>query len=110
MEEIARDVAIVPMLIVNAYLVGTPDNWVLVDTGTPGNARKIRKAAEARFGPNATPKAILLTHGHFDHAGSVRDLLTLWPVKVYAHRREWPFLTGKSNYPPMDPTAPGFFS
>src|SRR5579884_4088202 len=105
MEEIARDVAIVPMLIVNAYLLGTQDNWVLVDTGTPGNASKIRKAAEARFGSNAKPKAILLTHGHFDHAGSAKDLLSAWDVRVYAHRSEWPFLNGKSDYPPMDPTA-----
>ncbi len=110
MKEIAEDVAVVPMSFVNAYLVGNADNWVLVDTGTPGNADKIRKAAEARFGPDAKPRAILLTHGHFDHSGSAEDLGRLWDVKVYAHRGEWPFLTGKSTYPPMDPTAPGFFA
>lgn len=110
MEEIARDVAVVPMMIVNAYLVGTAQNWVLVDAGTPGNAGKIQEAAVARFGPNAKPKAILLTHGHSDHAGSARDLAGLWDVNVYAHRLEWPFLTGRSPYPPMDPTAPGFFA
>lgn len=110
MQEIARDVALVPMTIVNAYLVGTKHNWVLVDSGTPGNAKKICEAAEAYFGPNCKPRAILLTHGHFDHAGSANELGRLWDVKVYAHRLEWPFLTGKSAYPPMDPTAPGFFS
>lgn len=110
MREIARDVAVVPMAIVNAYLVGNTQSWVLVDAGTPGNAKKIREAAEARFGPNAKPKAIILTHGHFDHAGSAEDLGKLWDVKVYAHRLEWPFLTGRSPYPPMDPTAPGFFA
>lgn len=110
MEEIARDVAVVPMMIVNAYLVGTAQSWVLVDSGTPGNAKKIQEAAEARFGPNTRPKAIMLTHGHFDHAGSAGDLGKLWNVKVYAHRLERPFLTGRSPYPPMDPTAPGFFA
>ncbi|MDQ2842713.1 MAG: MBL fold metallo-hydrolase [Acidobacteriota bacterium] len=110
MEEIARDVAVVPMMLVNAYLVGTAQSWVLVDSGTPGNTKKIKEAAEARFGPNTRPNALILTHGHFDHAGSASDLGKLWNVKVYAHRLEWPFLTGRSPYPPMDPTAPGFFA
>lgn len=110
MKEIARDVAVVPIMIVNAYLVGTAQNWVLVDAGMPGKAGQLKEAAEARFGPNAKPKAILLTHGHFDHAGSAKELADLWDVKIYAHPLEHPFLTGQSPYPPMDPTAPGVFS
>lgn len=97
------------MRLSNAYLVGSRDSWMLVDTGTPGNAGKIKEAAEARFGAGAKPRAILLTHGHFDHAGSAPDLVREWGVRVYVHRLEWPYLTGKS-YPPVDPTTPGFFS
>jgi glyoxylase-like metal-dependent hydrolase (beta-lactamase superfamily II) len=108
-EELARDVALVTMTIANAYLVGKAEGWVLVDSGTPGNAGKIKEAAEARFGPGAKPRAILLTHGHFDHAGSAPDLASEWGMNVYTHRLEWPYLTGES-YPPHDPTAPGFFS
>lgn len=76
----------------------------------PGNAGKIKRAVVRRFGPGARPQAIILTHGHFDHAGNAKELAELWDVKVYAHRLERPFLTGKSDYPPMDPTAPGFFA
>ncbi len=110
MEEIAQDVAVVEMIMANAYLVGNSNAWVLVDNGTPGHAATIKEAAEARFGPGAKPRAILLTHGHFDHAGSAPELVREWGVHVYAHRLEWPYLTGKSSYPPLDPTAPGFFS
>jgi glyoxylase-like metal-dependent hydrolase (beta-lactamase superfamily II) len=108
--EIARDVAIVPGLIANCYLVGPPDGWVLIDAGTPGNDRKIARAAEKRFGAGSRPQAILLTHGHFDHAGSAAPLADRWGVRIFAHATELPYLTGRQHYPPLDTTKPGFFS
>ncbi len=110
MQEIARDVAVVAMTAANAYLVGDKRSWVLVDSGLPGNAEKIKEAAESRFGPGAKPRAIVLTHGHTDHAGSAGPLAEIWGVPVFAHRLELPYLDGRSAYPPSDPTAPGFFS
>ena len=110
MQEIAHGVAVVPMSIANAYLVGDAQAWVLVDSGTAGNAQHIKEAAETRFGPGAKPRAIVLTHGHFDHAGSSPELAQQWNVNVYAHRLELPYLTGKWSYPPVDVTAPGAFS
>jgi glyoxylase-like metal-dependent hydrolase (beta-lactamase superfamily II) len=108
--EIARDVAIVPGIIANAYLVGNRESWMLVDTATPGNERKILRAAQVRFGPGAKPLAILLTHGHFDHAGSAPPLADRWRVPVFAHVLELPYLTGQAHYPPLDTSKPGFFS
>jgi len=50
----------------------------------------------------------LLTHGHFDHVGSIVRLLEEWKdVPVYAHAEEFPFLTGKEAYPEPDPTVEG---
>jgi glyoxylase-like metal-dependent hydrolase (beta-lactamase superfamily II) len=110
-EEMTPGVARLRTLIANIYLVGSPGGpWVLVDTGTPGNAVRIRDAAEERFGRETRPEAILLTHGHWDHAGSALVLAEYWDVDIYAHRLERPFLTGKSAYPPKDPMAGGAFS
>jgi glyoxylase-like metal-dependent hydrolase (beta-lactamase superfamily II) len=110
MQEIAPRLAVIPTLIANAYLVGDDKCWVLVDACTPGNEKRIRKAAEARFGRGSRPSAILLTHGHFDHAGSAGPLADAWNVPIYAHAVEIPYLTGKIEYPPFDFSSPGFFT
>jgi len=110
MREIAPGIAIIPTLIANAYLVGDTSSWVLVDACPPGNDSRIRRAAEHRFGRGSRPRAILLTHGHFDHAGSAGALASEWGVRIYAHPRELPYLTGTAEYPPMNLTGPGFFT
>jgi glyoxylase-like metal-dependent hydrolase (beta-lactamase superfamily II) len=102
----------VPVAFVNAYLVDVepdvPDSgWVLVDSGLPAlGAPMIARAAAGRYGARA-PRAILLTHGHFDHAGSAERLARQWQVPIFAHELELPYLTGRSDYPPPDPTVGG---
>jgi glyoxylase-like metal-dependent hydrolase (beta-lactamase superfamily II) len=102
-EEAADGVLRVRTLMVNVYLVRTGSSWVLVDAGLSGFARTITSAAEAFVGAAKAPEAIVLTHGHFDHVGSLDSLLDRWPVPVYAHRLERPYLNGESAYPPPDP-------
>ncbi|RFZ84596.1 MBL fold metallo-hydrolase [Mucilaginibacter terrenus] len=96
---------------VNIYMIANRRSagkgWVLVDTGTKGSEKKIIAMAEALFGPGTRPSAIVLTHGHTDHAGSVCELLKVWDVPVYAHHMEAPYLTGRSSYPPVDPETGG---
>ena len=50
---------------------------------------------------NLTLEAILLTHGHFDHVGAVRELAAETDCKVYIHAAEAampPMLTGGKLY------------
>lgn len=109
--EIAPDLAYLRLMIVNVVFVGPPRagdrGWVLIDTGLYGTASRIKAAAAERFGANARPSAIVMTHGHFDHAGTLEDLAAEWDVPVYAHELEIPYLDGSASYPPPDPSVGG---
>jgi glyoxylase-like metal-dependent hydrolase (beta-lactamase superfamily II) len=105
----AEGVYLVRTLMANVAFISSPHSsrWVLVDAGLRGYADHIRRAAEECFGPGTQPEAIVLTHGHFDHVGSLHRLLSLWHVPVYAHILEMPHLTGRVEYPSPDPLAGG---
>jgi glyoxylase-like metal-dependent hydrolase (beta-lactamase superfamily II) len=114
-EEVAPGVARLRIAFVNCFFVGMPRGrnasardatpWVLVDAALSVGAARILEVAAERFGEDARPTAIILTHGHFDHVGALEALLGIWDVPVYAHALELPFLTGRGDYPPPDPTV-----
>lgn len=114
-DEVAPDVARLRIAFVNCFLVGprrpegradtdaTP--WVLVDAGLSVGAASILEVAAERFGSESRPTCIVLTHGHFDHVGALEALLGIWDVPLYTHTLELPYVTGRSDYPPPDPTV-----
>jgi glyoxylase-like metal-dependent hydrolase (beta-lactamase superfamily II) len=108
---VAPDLAYERLAIVNAVFYGRPGasdrGWLLIDAGIPGMAERIHSAAAERFGANTRPAAIILTHGHFDHVGSLKSLAEDWDAPIYAHELELPYLDGRSAYPPPDPTVGG---
>jgi glyoxylase-like metal-dependent hydrolase (beta-lactamase superfamily II) len=109
--EVLSDVAYKRLGIVNIAYFGKanagPEAWVLIDAGVAGTAGLIKRAAYERFGDNARPAAIIMTHGHFDHAGGLQTLAKEWDVPVYAHTLELPYLNGSASYPAPDPRVGG---
>jgi len=103
--EVAPDIFSFTTQFVNVCFVGYSDNWVLIDAGTPKSAQMIIDEAKNRFGSSAKPKVIVLTHAHFDHIGSIMELIEEWDVPIYAHTLELPYLTGKKNYAVPDRTV-----
>jgi glyoxylase-like metal-dependent hydrolase (beta-lactamase superfamily II) len=65
---------------------------VVIDPGWEANAI-FNEARSAKL----TIKAILLTHGHFDHIGAVADLKDALRVPVMAHAREVDLLDAKGG-------------
>ena len=74
--EVLPDIFCHTVQIVNICLVGDPNtqDFILVDAGMPKSADEIISVTEERFGSNCRPKAIVLTHGHFDHVGAVIEI------------------------------------
>ena len=106
-ERCATDVYRLLTMMVNVYFVADESGgWTLVDAGLPGYTQSIRTAARSLFG-DTPPTAIVLTHGHFDHVGALPTLAESWGVPVYVHPLETPYVTGRSSYPPPDPTVGG---
>lgn len=66
---------------VNCYIVESDGDITVIDPG--GNAEKIIKEAQSLCG---TITKIILTHGHFDHIGAVKELTEKTNAKVYIHK------------------------
>jgi len=76
------DVKELGIYFVNCYLIREEQSksCVVIDPG--GHANKVLKYLEDN---GLTLEAILLTHGHFDHVGAVKELHEKTLCKVYLH-------------------------
>lgn len=87
-----RGLMSVPHLLVDAQ------GAVVLDTGFPGDLSRIRRVmARAGVGPRDV-RAILLTHGHIDHAGNLAALKAWTGAPVHAHPLEQAHIDGRFPY------------
>ncbi len=73
----------------NTYIVyNNTGNCVIIDPA--GNSKIIiKELSELKL----TPKAVLLTHGHYDHISALSDIAEQYDnLPVYIHRSEAPYL------------------
>jgi glyoxylase-like metal-dependent hydrolase (beta-lactamase superfamily II) len=106
LDDVAPDVRGLRIAFVNVFAVTHPDgSWSLIDAALPFSAGYIRGWAEKHF--RTPPNALILTHGHFDHVSAAKDLADDWNIPIYAHPLEFPYLTGKKEYPKPNVGAGG---
>ncbi|MFW6020426.1 MAG: MBL fold metallo-hydrolase [Bacteroidales bacterium] len=84
----------------NSYLVNTQNGYILVDTGTANQSNKIEKALKKLGAGLESIKLIIITHAHYDHTGSLKDLREKSGASVLAHEKEEELLkAGKTDFP-----------
>jgi len=74
---------------VNVYLISHDETAVLVDSGTPDMAKPLLKSMSSE--PALTDlklSDVVLTHGHYDHAGGAADIASSSGATVWAHPAE----------------------
>ncbi len=69
----------------NCYLLVNHKTGELLVVAPGDQAQLIEKQIEKT---GAKPVAILLTHGHFDHAGAAEELADKYQISIYAHEAE----------------------
>lgn len=80
------------------HILADEEGVVLLDTGFPGDSRRIRRAMAAAGVGARDVRAILLTHGHIDHAGNAAELKAWTGAPIYAHPLEQQHIDGVFPY------------
>ena len=77
------------------------DGVILIDGGDPNKVDNIKKGlAKALIQPEEI-KLIILTHGHWDHVGSARDIKQMTRARTLMHHKDMHFLADeKPTQPP----------
>lgn len=96
-------IPILPLGMVNAFLLKTDEGAVLIDTGMPGNETKVERALAANGLGWRDLKLIVVTHGHIDHAGSAKRIRDLSGAPILLHDEERSYCLGAP--PLLKPTS-----
>jgi len=83
--------------VANVYLVVTQDGLLLVDTGMPGNVRRILRFIEGLGRQPRDLRDIVLTHCDIDHVGSVAELKRRTGARVAIHELDVAVLSGEQR-------------
>ncbi len=84
----------------NIYVIPERDERViLVDCGGPLDFILIDTCLKSLSFKRGGELHLVLTHFHFDHAGSAARMKRLYNAKIWAHEHEVPILEGKEKVP-----------
>jgi hydroxyacylglutathione hydrolase len=82
----------------NAYLVIDEHEMLVIDTGMPGNAKRIAAYAQRLDKRPSDVRFIILTHADLDHSGSAAELNRLTGAKLAIHEDDAQILRGKEGF------------
>lgn len=79
------------------HMIDTGEGLLLIDTGYVETGDVIVESIETLGFDPKTVRWILLSHGHYDHVGSVKQLVALSGAKVYLHEADMQYLRPELN-------------
>jgi len=91
---------------VNAYLFEASDGVVMVDSGTPKKAERLLQAVRDTRHDERDLRAVLITHHHVDHVGSLAELARRTGATVYVPAGDAPIIRGQRPAPPPNRAVP----
>ena len=77
------------------------EKTIMIDGGDPGQAKRFAKALEKLSIKPEDIKLIVLTHGHWDHIGSAKEIKDLTGAKIALHQEEKDWL--EKSLTPLPP-------
>lgn len=90
----------VPLGFDHAYII-QGQGTIMIDGGAPKQAKSFSKALENASIKPEEVQLIVLTHGHWDHIGSAKEIKEITGAKIAMHQREKHWL--ESSLKPMPP-------
>ena len=87
----------------NCYLVEDDDGVTLVDAGYPSTWSMVNKALQLIGRRVDDVRALLITHGHFDHVGFARHIQLRFGIEVWAHADDHHLTRHPYRYRPERP-------
>ncbi len=90
----------VPLGVDKAYII-QGEGVVMIDGGAPKKAKAFLKAIKKTLIKPEDIKLLILTHGHWDHIASAKDIKEITGAKIAMHKRETDWL--EKSLKPLPP-------
>ncbi|MGQ9620530.1 MAG: MBL fold metallo-hydrolase [Bacteroidales bacterium] len=74
--------------ITNTYLLRGTKGIVMIDAGNPGKIKAFKRSLSKLYILPGDIKLIILTHSHFDHAGSAKEIQEFTGANLLMHESE----------------------
>lgn len=96
--KVIGDIHLVDRTFANVYLIRRGEKLLVVDAGLPGEYEKVLRYIEKLGHLPEDVETIIVTHAHYDHVGSLKDLKDATGANIAAHKDEVPYLKGEKTF------------
>jgi glyoxylase-like metal-dependent hydrolase (beta-lactamase superfamily II) len=108
-KQIVPGLFVIPVGIVNTFLLEDADGCALIDAGLPNCADRILRGIAAAGKRPADIRHLIASHAHPDHVGSLAAIRAATGAAVYCHPADAAIVTTGSGFRPLTP-SPGLLS